>query len=473
MAEAIMFLIVAQNIRTMIDEDSNSLLSSVRTEAQALNNELTKLEEHVAKAETNSPNTNEQVRARFAEARRIVYDAEDVVDKFVSKTESSAFSSVRLLPRSRKDSKKLRRLRDQITGMMATIDNGSPRDNESPRAGNELAVRQAQRHVDDEFVVGIEADVDKLYRAWVSLPKEWGPSHEKHLLLELLVKMGGSGRKIPIDHLQQNPITMVQNLLENKKCLVVLDDVWNWEYLQEMVNKLLLPSSGVSNSKIVITSRQFLPSPDNKWIFHETKLLSNEDSFTLFNKVSSSGNKRELAKEYQGLAKEMLIKCKGLPLAIVALGKLLKKKDTIEEWERVFSQFEGKEGSYLYGPVTDILALSYYELPDYLKPFFLYLGLLVEEHINASALKRMWVAEGFVKNQQKEGETPEKAATRLLQELVNHTMVQPVTYTYTRKVKTVQVHNLMRDVCVMIAQELDFLTLVSNHPHSRRAAIDL
>ncbi|KAL2906993.1 putative disease resistance protein RXW24L [Bienertia sinuspersici] len=499
----------------MIDEDSNSLSDSLRFEAQALITELKKLEKCLVEAEANSQgsNNNEQVRARFAKVRRMVYDAEDVVDRFVSETESSAYGRLTYLPRSIRDSKKLHKSRDQIAGMMDTMYNESLRygghdhiteNNGSPKTGNQLVVKQANHHLDDEIVVGIEADVNKLvgilverqdfnvltivgmggsgkstvarklynhkkvmkhfkHRAWISLPKEWGPSHEEHLLSELLIKMGKSGKKTPTHYLKQEPITMVQNLLEKEKCLVVFDGVWDWEL--EMVHKLLdIPDSGVLKSKLVITSRQFFPSPNTGWIFHETKLLSNDDSLTLFNKVSSSSNGREFGRKYPGSTKEILTKCGGLPLAIVVIGRLLEKRNTINEWEK---------GSYIYEPVTDILALSYYELPNHLKPFFLYLGLLMEEYITASTLKRMWIAEGFVKSQQREGETPEKAATRLLHELVNHAMVQPVTYNYTRKVKTIRVHNLMRDVSVMIAQELDFLSHVSDHPHARRAVTDL
>lgn len=87
----------------------------------------------------------------------------------------------------------------------------------------------------------------------------------------------------------------------------------------------------------------------------------------------------------------------------------------------------------------------------------------------------MWIAEGFVKGQGQNSETPEDAARRLLQELVNHTMVQVVTKTDTEKVSTLRLHDIMKDICIMIAQQLDFLTLFSSNsdqPHSRRASIN-
>ncbi|KAL2907026.1 hypothetical protein RDABS01_005736 [Bienertia sinuspersici] len=322
----------------MIDEDSNSLSDSLRFEAQALITELKKLEKCLVEAEANSQgsNNNEQVRARFAKVRRMVYDAEDVVDRFVSETESSAYGRLTYLPRSIRDSKKLHKSRDQIAGMMDTMYNESLRygghdhiteNNGSPKTGNQLVVKQANHHLDDEFVVALKLILSET-RAY-----NYGPKSARE-----------------------------------RKVLVVFDGVWDWEL--EMVHKLLdIPDSGVLKSKLVITSRQFFPSPNTGWIFHETKLLSNDDSLTLFNKVSSSSNGREFGRKYPGSTKEILTKCGGLPLAIVVIGRLLEKRNTINEWEK----------------------------------------------------------EGFVKSQQREGETPEKAATRLLHELVNHAMVQPVT----------------------------------------------
>lgn len=149
-----------------------------------------------------------------------------------------------------------------------------------------------------------------------------------------------------------------------------------WKPLQQILNELFQickdgssTSSGVCYyiSKIVITSRR-LPSLDTplKWVFHETKFLTDEDSWRLFKTLSRNNNGKKLDREYRGLATEMLRKCKGLPLAVVALARLLKRKDSIQEWERVFCQLKGEEGPHIYGPVNDVLALSYYELPPYI-----------------------------------------------------------------------------------------------------------
>uniref|UniRef100_A0A803KWP9 Uncharacterized protein n=1 Tax=Chenopodium quinoa TaxID=63459 RepID=A0A803KWP9_CHEQI len=517
-----------------INEDSDALIISVGSEARALSNDLVLLEKSLVDAGRTRQGmaNNEQVQAWFIELRKIAYEAEDLVDSLISSTDCTAFSNLRHLKRARQASKKLRGFRERVKEIKSTLNKeGSSKKNLRVGlvSGALSLFQQAHQDLraDDGFVVGIEADVDRLvkmllsnsqdgiaivgmggsgkttlaknlynhrevnthfkYKAWVSLSQNWDASHELHRFdsLPSFHDQGdGDDGDGPSSRVLKKKKLQLQNLLTTESCLVVLDDVWDWKPFQKMLNELLQePSTSSSDvfrqSKIVFTSRR-LPSPADthlNWAIHETKSLNEKDSWKLFKKMSRNDTGKKLDREYRGLAMEMLRKCKGLPLAIVALGRLLKRKDSIEEWERVFSQLKGDEGSHLYEPINDILALSYNELPHYLKPCFLYMGLLAEDStIPAGMLKRMWIAEGFVKGQRQEGETSEDTARRLLQELVNHTMVQVVSKTYTGKVNTIRLHDMMRDICINIARKLDFLTLFpsdSDQVHSRRAAINL
>ncbi|XP_021713701.1 probable disease resistance protein At1g58602 [Chenopodium quinoa] len=571
----------AEHIDTLILEDSKALYD-VESEAKNLHKELRKLEEFLDSVRNKEPRNIEQVRSSLADLGRIAYNAEDVVDTFVSETEGKVFRS--LMPRGLFKSSRVQQASNKIQMLLEEMkevktklkdqydhERGEGSSNTPKKKLREaqvhgaLAFQQAHLQADNEFVVGIDDDVNRLIKllvgkldehaqsrsqassepvdvlaivgmggsgkttiarniykhqkiskhfkkqAWVPLSKEWewNSYHEKVLMSELLRQLGGSGTgnkllggvaSTIISGHQNQPNdestevfkltkSRLQYLLSNEKCLVVLDDVWHWEYFQKILHNLLISDEDESSSvfttagtKIVITTRQHLQLSADinlKWQCHYTRFLSDEDSWKLFNEMTKS-NERELAKEHRGLAMEMLGTCKGLPLAIVALGRLLKLKDTIQEWERVFSRLDSEEGMHLYRPVNDILALSYDELPYYLKPCFLYLGLLAEDStISAGSLKRMWIAEGFVKRQTKINETPEDAANRLLQELVEHTMVQVVTKTYAGKVKTLRVHDIMRDLCILKAHELDFLTIFASDADqgtgthsSRRAAID-
>lgn len=107
-------------------------------------------------------------------------------------------------------------------------------------------------------------------------------------------------------------------------------------------------------------------------------------------------------------------KCKGLPLALIVVGGILITKGrNYHAWERVLRTMdwhsEGRE-------CMDVLAMSYGDMPYYLKACFLYLASFPEDYqISARRLIRMWVAEGFIPQEGRK--TMEEIAEDYLYEL--------------------------------------------------------
>jgi hypothetical protein len=85
-----------------------------------------------------------------------------------------------------------------------------------------------------------------------------------------------------------------------------------------------------------------------------------------------------ISTEMEKLGKEMVGRCGGLPLAIIVLGGLLASKPTFYEWDTVRqninSYLRKAKGKEQHLGVSEVLALSYYELPYQLKPCFLHLA---------------------------------------------------------------------------------------------------
>ena len=132
------------------------------------------------------------------------------------------------------------------------------------------------------------------------------------------------------------------------------------------------------------------------------------------------------------LGREMVEKCAGLPLAIIMLGGLLATKANILEWDAIHRNIishlmrgKGREQC-----VSEILALSYHELPYQLKPCFLHLAHFPEDYeIPTKKLTRMWVAEGFIScayNEEMVEETMKDVSQHYLDGLVERCMVQVV-----------------------------------------------
>ncbi|KAJ4956776.1 hypothetical protein NE237_013559 [Protea cynaroides] len=97
------------------------------------------------------------------------------------------------------------------------------------------------------------------------------------------------------------------------------------------------------------------------------------------------------------------------PVLIVVFGGLLATKQSIREWEKMTKDI----GRHLSQPqeqhgVSWILSLSYHDLLFYLKPFFLFLGLYLEDTVfHQRELIQMWIAKGFVQ-QSAQGTTMEE-----------------------------------------------------------------
>ncbi|THG05776.1 putative disease resistance RPP13-like protein 2 [Camellia sinensis] len=163
----------------------------------------------------------------------------------------------------------------------------------------------------------------------------------------------------------------------------------------------------------------------------------------------------------------MVKKCRGLPLAIVVLGGLLSRKHA-DEWPKLQGRFwrhvRGDDfESHDSVHVTQILALSFTDLPHHLKSCFLYLGLFPEDfEIDAERLIRLWVAECFI--QQAEGETLEETAAKYLNELIDRNLIQVAKRNWMR-IRRCRVHDLLRDFAIE-KSELNFLHIYDGNFHS-------
>lgn len=160
----------------------------------------------------------------------------------------------------------------------------------------------------------------------------------------------------------------------------------------------------------------------------------------------------------------MLGQTGNLPLAIVVLGGVLARKETLSEWEAVQRNIDLdlQKGNI---EVSKVLELSYKDLPYHLKPCFLYLASFPEDvAISARKLIHMWIAEGFFASiAPVKGEaTVKDIAEHSLSELVNRGLVQAARVSKsTGKIKTCHLHDLMRELCISKAKEENFLEVIN------------
>ncbi|XP_008224467.1 PREDICTED: putative disease resistance protein At1g50180 [Prunus mume] len=256
-----------------------------------------------------------------------------------------------------------------------------------------------------------------------------------------------------------------------RRCLVILDDIWSIETFNSL--KAAFPLYEETQSRVLLTTRNEAVAlhVDRNGFLHQPQALKENDSWELFEKIAISGRIGEdsgVYKKMKELGIEMLRHCAGLPLAIIVLAGVLARKNNVKEWETVHENVHeyirrGKFYEQEYEGASWVLALSYDDLPYHLKPCFLYLGHYPEDHeISVSALTKLWVAEGLISLRPQIhgfGETMEDIARKCLSELVERCVVQVGRNGSTGTIKTCRIHDLIRDLCLIKAEEESFLQI--------------
>ena len=298
-------------------------------------------------------------------------------------------------------------------------------------------------------------DIDSLNEEKLKIPVQNWSKRKMYLLMPNLEQQSRANKKGKkgtgdIDNLSEEELKiLVRNCLERKRYLVVVDDLWkrqDWDELQEA-----FPDNN-SGSRILITSRlkeAALHTAND--VPHYLQFLSEEESWELFCKRVFRGE--DCPSDLEALGKQMVQSCRGLPLSIIVLaGMLANKEKSHREWSKVV----GHVNWYLTQDETQVkdivLKLSYDNLPRRLKPCFLYLGLFPEDfEIPVTPLLRKWVAEGFI--QYTRNRDPDDIAEDYLYELIDRSLVQVARVETNAGVKTCQVHDLLRDLCISESKE--------------------
>ncbi|XP_021828976.1 putative disease resistance protein At1g50180 [Prunus avium] len=259
-------------------------------------------------------------------------------------------------------------------------------------------------------------------------------------------------------------------VMQKMKCLVILDDIWRIETWNLL--KAAFPDEETESTILLTTRSQKVATLPNRNAFlHELQPLNENESWNLLEKKAISkraDNDLGMYTKKRELGMNMLRRCKGLPLAIIVLAGVLARKSTVGEWERVHENVHeyirrGIGHEEEYEGASWVLALSYDDLPYYLKPCFLYLGQYPEDCIiSVSTLTKLWVAEGLIfLRQQRHGseKTIEDIARDCLSELVEMSLVQVGTSGSTGTIKNCRIHDLVRDMCLLKAKEESFLQI--------------
>ncbi|XP_027938228.1 putative disease resistance RPP13-like protein 1 [Vigna unguiculata] len=211
-----------------------------------------------------------------------------------------------------------------------------------------------------------------------------------------------------------------------KKFLFVLDDVWNENYDNWDKFRSPFKHAGEHGSKIIVTTRSGCVASIMQTVSpYNLRELSNEDSWNLFSKhaFDYGDSSLQLHQSLDKVGREIVRKCKGLPLAVKTLAGLLRCKSDRQEWCKVLNS----EIWDLHDSESNILPalrLSYHYLPSHLKRCFAYCAIFPKDYeFEKENLVLLWMAEGFLQ-QSKRHRRIEEVGNEYFCELVSRSFFQ-------------------------------------------------
>ncbi|KAL2466356.1 Disease resistance protein [Abeliophyllum distichum] len=189
---------------------------------------------------------------------------------------------------------------------------------------------------------------------------------------------------------------LYEALRRRSRFLLIIDDLWE-AYSLENIG---IPNPTIVNGcKLLITTRSSNVCRCMETVKEiEVHVLSTEEAWNLFEQkvgeeVLSSPRMRDLAMD---VAKE----CAGLPLALITVGRALRKEKNIRQWQAALSELRNSTANIegVENQVFARLRFSYDRLKDDMtRSCFLYCALYPEDHIiEKEELIKYWLWDGLL-----------------------------------------------------------------------------
>ncbi|XP_072996966.1 putative disease resistance protein RGA4 [Typha latifolia] len=221
-------------------------------------------------------------------------------------------------------------------------------------------------------------------------------------LVEDILLSSGTENRNSLGNSESN-MEKVQRILNGRRYLIVLDDVWNedgqkWEDFKQVLQ------GGKGDSKIIVTTRsERVPLIMSAETPHKLQRLSDDACLKLFEQraLLTGAAKDNLVL----IGERIVMKCQGVPLIAKALGGMLCFKSEEDAWKVVLDNElwdlkKEEVGHSSENEVISSLKLSYQYMPSALKLCFVYCSLYPKAfELDKDMLIQQWIAQRFIQKQ--------------------------------------------------------------------------
>uniref|UniRef100_A0ACD5VB00 Uncharacterized protein n=1 Tax=Avena sativa TaxID=4498 RepID=A0ACD5VB00_AVESA len=268
-------------------------------------------------------------------------------------------------------------------------------------------------------------------------------------------------QNLPQDCEEIDLIDNIKKYLQNRRYLIILDDVWAtsvWDVISHAF------PNGSHGSRIITTTQiedvaLTCCCYQAAHVF-EMKPLDDDHSRKLFfNRLS--GSESYCPEQFKEVSNEIVEMCGGLPLATISIASLIASQPVISTdlLTYIHHSLSCLSANSTSERTRQVLNVSFSYLPHYLKTCLLYLSMYQKGYKFCNDdLVKQWMAEGFIDTTG--GQDIKKVAESYLDQLIDRRFIQPIHINYNNEVLSYAVHDTVHDLIAHKSEQENFIVTI-------------